>query len=222
MGRKSYSPVRVDGVAMNSETDIKQSKLGFYREFRFLDDRLDCKVKDLTGERTFTVPYELIDMPNPSHVRTTNPRYSHRLYRTIVAALVAALLIGLVNKTAGGALSVAALVCYAGIWIAQTAGWFSVDLTHIPLLGAKAGTPAVISLIGDGQQIRLMQELTTRWRDRVRKLFGKANLEAEPQQEISRLQYLRKLDVLSDEEFEAQIFLLTPREQQTPARSKLN
>ncbi|TCR76850.1 hypothetical protein EV561_119110 [Rhizobium sp. BK376] len=34
---------------MTSEIEIKQKKLGFYREFRFSVDRLTCRVKDLSG-----------------------------------------------------------------------------------------------------------------------------------------------------------------------------
>lgn len=127
------------------------------------------------------------------------------------------------TTTIGGALSAAALACYAGIWVGQTAGWFSVDLTHIPVLGAaQAGTPKVISIIGDRQRHQAMQELTARWRERVRELYGSANLDADPQKEMMRLQYLKKLEILSDAEYEEQVFRLTQHEEQMPQRRHLN
>ncbi|NKJ08975.1 hypothetical protein [Rhizobium sp. SG741] len=190
---------------MNTEVFIKQKKLGHYREFRFLDGQLAYKVKDLTGERTFNVPYEAIDMPNGSDVRTKNPRCSHQLYRAATVGLVAAFLIGRVNTTAGGIVCFVALASYVGIWIAQTLGWLSVDLTHIPLHAPKAGTPKIISVIGDRYREQVTKELTDRWRKRVRILFGTANLNADPEQETRRLRHLRDLQVISAGECEEQI-----------------
>ncbi|TCR85230.1 hypothetical protein, partial [Rhizobium sp. BK376] len=53
-------------------------------------------------------------------------------------------------------------------------------------------------------------------------LYGSANLDADPQKEMMRLQYLKKLEILSDAEYEEQVFRLTQHEEQMPQRRHLN
>lgn len=191
---------------MGLDIVFKQKKLRNIREFVFLNDHLSYKIKDATGERTCNIAYEAIDVPHKSEYISKNKNFAENILKICLCWFFAAMLVGkLINSTAGVIAFVAASSAILFVSVAYLAGWLSIAFTIFPIGNVVPGFPKTISVIRDKQSARLIEELTGRWRARIRSLYGTANLNADPAEKARRLDYLRKLEIISDDECKAQI-----------------
>jgi hypothetical protein len=210
---------------MSSELVIDQRKLGHSRKFQFAHENLIYTLRDPSGERTFSVPYQIIDASNVSEVRSTNPRFVQRLNRAAIVGFVASFAIASVSNPAGAVVGISSVIAFVGIWAAHSMGLFSVSFTHIPMSPVPAGAKSnLLSIIKDDRRDQVVAELRKRSHDRLRALYGTANLAGNPEQEAGRLKWLKDRDVISDREYEEQMSRLRSLQHtpQAPEEASLN
>jgi hypothetical protein len=128
------------------------------------------------------------------------------LNRFALAGFVASFLVASVNNPVGAIVGIASIVSYIAILAAQSAGLFAVRFTHIPMNPVPVGANSnLLSVIGDDRKDQVVEELRKRSHERLRTLYGVANLEGNPDHEAARLRWLKDRDVISGSEYEAQM-----------------
>src|ERR1700733_5411850 len=92
-------------MAMNNDLVINQRRLGYSRKFHFADEQLTYTVRDFSGERTFNVPYEALNLKNVSTLRSNNPRFAQMLRMGAIGGLALGVLTRTYDKLAADVLS---------------------------------------------------------------------------------------------------------------------
>ena len=191
---------------MSGNLTIRQRMLGHSRVFQFERESLLYTLRDQSGERTFSVPYQVIDAKNVSGVRSKNPRFARTLTRAAIVGALAAFAITTVNSTIGAIVGIASVCAYAMIWAAETAGLFSVSFTHIPMAPVPPGANSnLLSIIGDQNRDQIVDELAKRSRERLRALYGTVDLSGDQGREAARMQWLKERGVISEDEYSEQM-----------------
>jgi len=192
---------------MSGDLTICQRKLGHARAFQFAGENLIYTIRDPSGaERTFSVPYQIIDAKNVSSVRSKNPLFMRTLIRIAVVGLLVAFAVTTVNRQVGAIIGVASVCAYVAIWAADFTGLLSVSFANLPMAPVPPGANSnLLSIIADESRDRIVDELTQRWRERVRALCGVVNPNGEPEKEAARMQWLKDRGVISESEYVEQL-----------------
>jgi hypothetical protein len=179
----------------------RQSRLGIGAAFEFEDLRLKYSFSDRTGQREFYVPYESIDVANPA--KLTIKMHSPDL------ALISVALAG-VFMIAGIGESYPIEPALRGLAIAMVAAALvlprlkpgvleSTLLQLTPQAPASGGLP--VRVLNDESHDAILAEIRRRWRNRLRQMFGRVNVNEDPGKQFQRLNWLRQNDVVSQAEF---------------------
>jgi len=198
---------------MHGELTIRQNRLGHRRAFRFADDGLLYTLRDPSGaERTFSVPYQAVDLRSVSSVRSKNLLFVRKLARLAAVGLLAGLAAAAVDRPIGAIIAAVAALAWAAVWAADAAGLLVVSFTNAPMTPPPPGSNSgLLSIIDDDNRDRILDELAQRWRQRVRALFGAVDPDGEPHKEAARMRWLRVRGIISEREFAEQIGRLRAR-----------
>ena len=186
---------------MADHVTYRQSRLGVGAAFEFEDLRLKYSFSDRTGEREFYVPYENIDVVNPAKLATNmqNPN------------------LGLISVALAGVFMIAGIgesypiePALRGLAIAMVAAnlvlsWLKPRVLELTLLQLTPPAPASgglsVRVLNDASHDAIVAEIRRRWRDRLRQMFGRVNVNEDPGKQFQRLNWLRQNDVVSQAEF---------------------
>ena len=178
---------------MTEPHHIRQARSGYKREFTFGSEKLTCKLRDPSGEREFSVPYEAIDVSSPSTLTLYKTPLVGWLFLLGVLCCIGA-------ATAGGAglpdLVSTSLFAFGmllfGVALANRwTGWFSAKFTVLRISPPPPGTNAALMIINDQKHDEVMETLRGKWKERLKTLYGRANPNADHTQESTRLAWLR-------------------------------
>lgn len=183
----------------NAQTFVQKGrsfKLGkLTRTFVFGTENLTYTIADRTGERTVNIPYDSIDFRNSQALVTNNS-----LYRRQAMAVLFLIWSVLILATVALHADPAAPVIFSVVMIAviikafiQTSGQVKKTLFKAPTLS--------LEVFQDDQHDKIVEMLKVHWLARLRNLHLKINPLRSPEQEIAKYEWLKKNDVISEQEF---------------------
>jgi len=109
---------------------LTQAKLGVRLSFEFGPKQVKYAMRDFSGERHFSVPYEVINLTSPSVVVVNNPQFVRVLSIIIVVGLVAVGAVPTVLQSVSrGVVQGLQLTCiglFALLWIARLMKLFAI------------------------------------------------------------------------------------------------
>lgn len=198
---------------MNAGLTIHQRKFEKSRTFQFDTESLVYTVRDRVGERTFTVPYQVIDTRDLSKLRLKMPVFAQALFGVILLSVGALMMMAMaLAKSASPFVVVAGIVIVAIVLAISNSGLLAVSFTLVPMAPAPPGANSnTLSVIDDKRRDQIVDELSKRSRERLRTLFGTVNLNGDPDKEAGRMQWLKERGAISEEEFAEQLRQLRVR-----------
>lgn len=197
---------------MNEPILIRQSQAGYKREFVFSEGGLTCKLRDSSGEREFTVPYEAVDMSAPSTLTLNNTPFSRRASIALVGLGIVVFIVGSYNILANIA-SIALYTISAALLFAVVAnsktGWLSAKFTVMRISPPPPGTNAALMVLNDDNHDKVMAALTNGWKARLKTLYGRANPDSDHQKETDRLKWLLDRNIIDNLHYHEELARLT-------------
>lgn len=180
----------------------RQSRLGVGAAFEFEDARLKYAFSDRTGEREFYVPYENIDVVNPAKLTVSMQNPNLALIAVALAGVFMIAGIGEPYPIEPALRGLAIAMVAAAVVLARLKPRVlkSTLLQLTPPAPGSAGLP--VRVLDDQYHEAILAEIRRRWRGRLRQLFGRINVNEDPSKQLQRLTWLRKNDVVSQDEFQ--------------------
>src|ERR1700748_3907783 len=83
--RNHLGAMQLQGAQMDGDLTIQQKKLGYFRTFQFGREKLVVTMRDPSGEFQYSVPYEAIDIANPS---TLSIKHQFVKHETLVLLVI--------------------------------------------------------------------------------------------------------------------------------------
>lgn len=185
---------------MSEERSVTQRRFGARVQFQFRADRLNCTLRDHSGELNFLVPYEAIDIFESSTLVVNN----FRLLRiTSVVSLLLILVLGSVAQSSG--LRSAGIAVIVGVWVGaivlvRLLGLLAIRYTLLPV---TAPPGRKIRIMAGRDHDAILDEIKARWRERVRKLHGSINFGNDAEKELAKFAWLKRHNVITEDEFGA-------------------
>ncbi len=172
--------------------------------FEFGPDQLTCSMRDASGERVFSVDYQAIQVPKPSTLVHNNDIFVRNLMLVPIGLWIAAAAGTRFNSTVATASGVLATVIFIALFIARTLHLFSIKYTmlHMAPAPAAAGGHAIRIIVGNGHDA-VLAETRTRWKERMRRVFGAVDPRRDPREELAKFSQLKAWGIITEEECEA-------------------
>jgi len=190
---------------LKNDLEIKQSRFGVRTRFDFGSERLTYTLRDTSGERRFSVPYEFVAPRNESTLVFNNKNFSWRLRFIPVVTFLASLAAINIGYDFAEIIEVASVAVFIALLVANFFNIFAVRFTIVPLVPSPPeaqGQP--LRIIDDKRRASIFHELDRNWKLRMKLLHGTVNIAGDPAIELARLTWLRDNDVLSVAEFEVE------------------
>lgn len=171
-----------------------QKRLGTRIDLDFAATELTCSIRDKSGERDFTTDY--------AEIATGKRRvFDNKDWFRNVGVLwciigLASLGIDLYNNALG---------LWSGFWLVIGTGcliYYAVSKSSFTLIDTQSGP---IWILEDGQLQAIVSEIEKRRKERLYSLYGGIDLDADPNQEIGKIEWLVRQKVLTREEADRQI-----------------
>lgn len=187
---------------MGDEKTLNQRKFGTRLTYRFAANQLTYRIRDNSGEREFSVPYESINVLNPASLVINKVQF----YRTLL--IVPLVIVGVsiavqgTDKAASQYLNLIGIVLFVALLGGRYLRLFAVKFTTLQMTPTPpgAGTSSLL-IIKDKSHAAVFDEIKTRWRARLRQLHGTINFANDANAEIAKFTWLKDRAVITDEEY---------------------
>lgn len=216
------------GASVDQSRTLTQAKLGVRLSFEFGPKQVKYAMRDFSGERHFSVPYEVINLSSPSVVVVNNPQFVRIMSIVIVVGLVAAgamptafpgISRGLVQD-----LQLICLGLFATLWIGRLMKLFAIKYTLLQMSPQPPGAENhPLRIIHGKSHGAVFDELKSRWKVRVKQLYATVNISNDPAKEIARMAWLKEIEVIDDREYDRAVQQIEAmRQNREPATAALN
>jgi len=186
--------------------EINQKKSSNQTKFEFGDEKLKYTVKDASGKKTFTTEYGSISDEDFDELEEKNDWFRNV---GILWILIGAFQIGnrfMESGTLSGSMWLTlGIICFI-IYRFKT--------IHYTILDAEKGR---IFIIQDDKHSKILDEISERRKKQWKSWYGSINYENDPQNEISKFQWLLDKKVISESEFQT-VKLEIGRDTEIPER----
>jgi uncharacterized membrane protein len=205
---------------MAEEKTISQRKFGTRLIFQFARDQMPYTIRDYSGERQFSVPYESINVLTPASLVINKVQF----YRTllIVPLIVIGISIGIQSsdRAASQYLILLGVALFVVLLIGRQLKLFAVKFTTLQMTPVPpgAGTTSLM-IIKDKTHSAILEEIKTRWRVRLKQLHGAINFSNDASKEIAKFTWLKDRAVITDEEYREAVEKLRAYAMQTARQS---
>ena len=168
---------------MGDEKTLNQRRFGTRLTYRFAANQLTYRIRDNSGEREFSVPYESINV----------------VPLVIVGVSIA---VQGTDKGASQYLNLIGIVLFVALLGGRYLRLFAVKFTTLQMTPTPpgAGTSSLL-IIKDKSHEAIFEEIKTRWRARLRQLHGTINFANDANAEIAKFTWLKDRAVITDEEY---------------------
>jgi hypothetical protein len=183
---------------MSEPLTIVQRKYGEMLSFRFEDEKLVREHSDHTGSNVLTLYYNNINVNNWT---ITNVDRLKKYRYAIMAVWSACTVLAFLTLPPLAALGVCALIGL-GLVIAQQRKWVSSRYTIFRIPNPETSVKG-IKVLHDENHDRIVSEIKSRWKARLRRLFLSIDDTNDPVKESKKFDWLRDNDVISAEEYAA-------------------
>lgn len=194
-----------------------QKRVGLRFSFEVGENGLTCTMRDSSGERGATFAYEALDPTVLGHLTLKRTPLFIRLCGLWAISYLMIPLFVTASDSAGVIWAIVATGFSFLVIVARLSHRLDIkfDLLHV-----QPGTPGSwgpIRIIADETGREIVQAVTAAWRSKLNRLYGRANLNADPNAEATRLKWLRDRGILSEQEFCAELAQIgTANEPATP------
>lgn len=194
---------------MDTTKTMSQKRQGAKLTFSFSEEKLTFTLADTSGEKSFAVPYEAIDVFEPSTVTLQNLWLRRKLELYMALYFLITLSIPVMHPNPNGTwralflyfASVLVPLIVAGVayHLAAARNWFATKCSVFGISGVAASNK--IMVIFDKNHAAIVELLKARWRERLRKLHAPVN-PANPQKaELAKFKWLKENGVISEAEY---------------------
>lgn len=184
------------------EKTITQRKFGTQLKFQFGTDRLTYTLQDYSGERQFSVPYEVIKVLEPSTLVVNNLRLMRMLLWIPVVIVVFAAVLPKGAQAVAGAMVLFAAALAIFLFIARRFKVFSIKYTLLGMAPVPAGAGnQPIRIMHDVKHATILDAITARWKARLKRLYGTINLSNDLNKEIAKFSWLKEHAVITELEY---------------------
>jgi len=188
---------------MDEELAFKQQRLGTSVEHRLGRDSLTYAVRDSSGAVEYTVKYETIIADQPYKLLVKNQLFFRNMMRLYAVTLVLPIaLLTIHNNMATPALFIWATMLIV-FYLSFSMNLLSIDYTMLKMNQLPPGMSdkAAIRIMNDKDGPRILSEIQTRWKARLRRLHSEINFSNDPNKEMAKFNWLKDHTVITDDEF---------------------
>jgi hypothetical protein len=186
-------------------TELSQRRIGLRIRFEVGEDALQYSMKDYSGERTFEIPYENINLTQPAFLTLTATPLFRRLFGLALLFLLFAAALGAFMPDLAVLCGLATLPLSLTIIVGRLTGWTNIHFRLFQLQPATPGAINPIRVIDDAKGEQIVDLIKQARKAKFRRLYAEPNLDTDPEREISRLTWLRDNDIITSEEWQAAI-----------------
>lgn len=167
---------RTEGATIGAPRDIVQSRFGTTLRFKFHFDRVHFRWRDLTGERGFTVAYNVIDVHNPGSLVFNNLQFARRLLAIPVILFGIAVASAMFSDVISGTLCALSFVIFFGICVAYWLRLFAIHFILFDLSTITSGSGGhPIRVIENEQANSIIEQLKIGWERQTSIAMSDAN-----------------------------------------------
>src|SRR5579872_874381 len=187
---------------MGEEKTMSQSKFGTRLIFQFAADQMAYTIRDYSGERQFSVPYESLNVLTTASLVINKVQF----YRTllVIPLIVIGISIGIQSSDRAAAqyLTLLGVVLFVVLLVGRHLKFFAVKFTTLQMTPVPpgAGTTSLM-IIKDKTHSAILEEIRTRWRARIKQLHAAINFSNDASKEIAKFAWLKDRAVITDEEY---------------------
>jgi hypothetical protein len=177
-----------------------QKKFGVRIEIRCEPERLSYSIRDYSGGRTFTAPYETLAIDNLPTLTFANMAFFRRTLLIPLSLLILSILTTQ-NTPLSEGIALLCFICFAGLLSAKLRNFFSVTFTQIPMQPLPPGSDGhLIRIIQDKNHDDILANIIRHWKARMLALYGEVQPNIDPEIQAARFNWLRKHNVIDDKE----------------------
>ncbi len=181
---------------------VTQRKFGTRLTFQFAADQMLYLIRDYSGERQFSVPYESINVLTPASLVVNKVQFYRTLLVIPIVTIFVSIAIQSSDRTASQYLNLLSLALFAILLIARFLKVFSIKYTTLQMspVPPGAGTNSIL-IMKDKDHATILEEIKLKWKERIRQLHGSINFLNDINKEIAKFTWLKDRAVITEEEF---------------------
>jgi hypothetical protein len=188
-----------------SDAVITQRRIGLRFCFEARDDALRYSARDYSGERTIEIPYESINLSQAAYVTLTATPLFRRLFGLVVLLFLMAAAISAIDLNLAIICAFATGPLSLTIIVARLTGWSNIRFKLFQLQPLPPGALGPMRVIDDAVGAEIITVIEESRKAKFRRLYATANLAVDPVHEIGRLTWLKDNDIISANEWQAEV-----------------
>ncbi|HET8611978.1 MAG TPA: hypothetical protein VFL92_04345 [Sphingomonas sp.] len=199
------------------DIEITQSRFGTKLRFKFLADHFEADWADASGRRTFSVPYESLNLKSTATLTVNNNVFGWRLRLIPLATFILGVVLGGFAVNIAGLIELLSIIAFVGLLGCSYLKLFRVSFILIPLSPVPPGGVNALWVIDDRRRDAIMQELVQHWRSKLRLKFAAIDLANDRQRELAKFNWLKEHEVIDESEYREAMRLLQSDTETPPA-----
>jgi hypothetical protein len=187
---------------MGEEKALTQRRYGTRLTYRFAANQLTYTIRDYSGEREFSVPYESINVLAPASLVVNRVQFYRTLLIVPLVMVALAIAVQSTDKAASQYLTLTGIVLFIILLGGRYLRLFAIKFTTLQMAPAPpgAGTSSLL-IMKDKRHAAIFDEIRTRWRTRLRQLHGSINFANDASAEVAKFTWLKDRAIITDNEY---------------------